>query len=101
MKSQREVVSTAVTQNSLSLEHAGPDLQDDCGIVEVAIKQNPSALQFASPRLKRQHQIISIAAKRRHCFNWAAFFAREELSTDRDVAMTAVQLDSNALQFLS
>mmetsp|Transcript_120565 Transcript_120565/g.257480 ORF Transcript_120565/g.257480 Transcript_120565/m.257480 type:complete len:583 (-) Transcript_120565:203-1951(-) len=50
----KEVVTTALQQNGLALEHAGEWLRNDRKIVEAAVSQNGAALRMAGRSIQKQ-----------------------------------------------
>ena len=58
MKSDRKIVSAAVNQFGLALQHASEDLRADREIVLAAVKQNGEALEYASEQLKSDDEVV-------------------------------------------
>lgn len=54
----QEVVTAAVKQNALALEHASSILRSNQEIVTAAINQNGLALQHASFRLRSNQEVV-------------------------------------------
>jgi len=96
-KEDRDVVLTAVKQNGMALDFAGP-WKDDEEIVSSAVEKNGMALQFASKRLKNTKKVTSLAVNSNP---YAFQFASDELKDDEPYVRELSKLIAVVLYFAS
>jgi len=122
-----EIVLAAVTNEGTALRQADPRLQNDPRIVRAAVTSKPTALEYASPELQNDPSIVLVAVRgdsyqkgREPALKYAseplkshrpiilaAVGANPEalqytdFSSDREIILTAVRKDWNALSFAS
>ncbi|CAE6973651.1 unnamed protein product [Symbiodinium natans] len=98
LKSDREVVLSAVQCEGCRLKHATEKLQDDRALVLAAISSDGAALEYASRRL-RCDKALALAAVAK-C-GVALQFCSASLQGDVDVVLKAVSQDAAAVRFAS
>ena len=95
LRSEREVVMKAVSEDGRALEHASLELRGDREIVMRAVTEHGFALKHAAKDLMGDREVV-MAAVARH--GDALRFATEELRDDREVVMAAVAKHGMALR---
>mmetsp|Transcript_130214 Transcript_130214/g.236628 ORF Transcript_130214/g.236628 Transcript_130214/m.236628 type:complete len:375 (+) Transcript_130214:69-1193(+) len=63
MKSEPEVIMTAVQQNGHALQFANPDMQASREIVEIAVRNNGTSIAYASPELRADFDMVMLATR--------------------------------------
>lgn len=61
LRSDKDVILSAVTQYGLLLEFARGDLVNDRDVILAAVKQNGYSLKYASEELQRDKEVLSAA----------------------------------------
>lgn len=97
IQNDREIIFTAIKQNSHALQYASTSLKNDREIVMTAIRKDPYGLQYASQELRNDKEIAILAIKNG---SYAISFLSEELRNDRYLAFIAMKRSEQALQFL-
>ncbi|CAE6920617.1 unnamed protein product [Symbiodinium sp. CCMP2592] len=98
LKSDREVVLSAVQSEGCRLQHATERLKDDRSLVLAAVSSDGAALAFASKRLRCDKGLALAAVTK--C-GTALQFCAAFLQEDEDVVFAAVGQDPTALRFAS
>ena len=82
------------SKNGDALMNCSSNLKDDKDLVMLAVQTAVDALLWASPRLKEDKEVLLKACS---CYGRAIRYT-QQLRSDRDVVMTAVNQNGNALQ---
>ncbi|CAE7942494.1 unnamed protein product [Symbiodinium sp. KB8] len=98
LKSDREVVLSAVQSEGCRLQHATERLKDDRALVLAAVSSDGAALAFASKRLRCDKGLALAAVTK--C-GAALQFCTAFLHEDEDIVFAAVGQDATALRFAS
>jgi hypothetical protein len=98
LKSNKEVVLTAVKQNGGALCYASENLKNDKEVVLAAVKQDGDALRYASENLKNDKEVVLAAVKQQ---GHSLCHASENLNNDKEVVLAAVKQDGQSLYFAS
>ena len=109
IKTNKDFILELVTQNGLFLEYASEELQSDKEIVLAAITNNGEALRHANEEFLESREFVLLAAKTfGRVFDikgsWDGFNRRcvpSEFKADKEIVMTALANDGNALQLVS
>lgn len=88
-RNDKEIILTAIVQDGQALQYASKLLQNDPEVVLAALKQKPEALRYASRDILQRVQKCELASGE----VWAGY--------DKNKALSAVQKDGLALQFVS
>jgi hypothetical protein len=97
LKSNKEVVLTAVKQNGGALCYASENLKNDKEVVLAAVKQNGTSFYWASAKLKSDKEFVKAAVKQNgESLSWA-----EKFMNDKEVVLAAVKQDGDALRYAS
>ncbi|CAE7224423.1 unnamed protein product, partial [Symbiodinium necroappetens] len=98
LKSDREVVLSAVQSEGCRLQHATERLKDDRALVLAAVSSDGAALAFASKRLRCDKGLaLAAVTKCGAALQFCAAFLHE----DEDIVFAAVGQDATALRFAS
>lgn len=98
LRSDKEVVLTAVKKNGLALGYASADLRNDSQIALEAVKGNGMALGCASMNLRNNPQVVFEAVKE----NGSAFqFASKKLRGDRRIAFESLKTYGDVVELVS
>lgn len=97
-KSDKEIVSAAVSNYGLALEFASQELQDDKEIVLAACSRDGFALKYASQDLQNDKEVV-LAGLSSH--SGTIQFASQQLQDDKEVVLAACSQNGLALQVAS
>jgi len=97
LQSDVDIVSTAITNNGLSIRYADNFIHDP-SIVFMAISQNGMALEFASEELQNNFFIVFNAVLQN---GFAIQFASEDLKKNKDIVIAALKQDVRSKSWIS
>lgn len=99
LKSDVDVVRTAVNSNGIALQYAGKaELKDDAELVIDAVNNDWQAIEFASKRLKDDLGVMTVAVGK----SWQALqFASERIRDDENIVLSALSKSWQAIQYAS
>ena len=97
-RDNKDIVTTAVQRDGMSLKYASKRLQDDYDVVLAAVQKNGIALRYASDRLKDDRKIVMATVTQD---GRALHYASKRLQDDKDIAKAAVCEDKLALKLIS
>ena len=97
LRSDREIVLTAVKQNGLALK-SSDELRSDREFMLAAVKENNLTLKFASIELLSDREFMLAAEKE---VVWAAKYASPKLRSDREFMLAAAKQNFRALEYSS
>jgi len=97
LKSDIEIVSTAITNNGLSIKYVDTFINNP-SIIFMAISQNGMALEFASEELQNNFFIVLNAVLQN---GFAIQFASDVLKENKDIVIAALKQDSRSKSWLS
>lgn len=93
---KKDQMITAIQQDSMMLQYASEELQDDWVQVYFAVQKNGIALQFASKKLQNNRFIVNTAIRQN---GMALQYASEKLQSDSIMVNIAVLQNPRACQF--
>eukprot|EP00971_Amphidinium_carterae_P294437 5846045-Amphidinium_carterae.1 len=81
--------------------HAAEPLKSDREIVLTAVAGSGLALEYAAEKLKGDREVVLTAVKDCSVGGFALHYAAETLKSDRDFMLTAVAQNGAALQYVA
>ena len=84
----------AIKNTPLSIEFAGPDIQQNRDIILEAVKKDGRAIEYASDELKADKEVVLTAVS---SVGSSIKYVSAELKIDIDVAIAAIRNNSNAI----
>ena len=97
LQSDIDIVSTAITNNGLSIRYVDT-FSNDISVVFMAISQNGMALEFASEELQNNFFIVLNAVLQN---GFAIQFASEDLKENKEIVMQALKQDVRSKSWIS
>lgn len=99
LRNDPEVVLAAVRSTAEALKDAGPIPQDNFEVVETAVRSNGYLIHRASKRLRKHPHLIVAAIHSKIPCGSALWYAGSDLLANREVVLSAVKADGDALRF--
>ena len=86
--------------NDEAHQFADESLKSDREIVMTAIKSDGLVLQFAAEEVKADRGIVLNAVRKKYFLDSALKYCSDVLKADREIVLTAIQADGFSLQYV-
>ena len=96
LRDNKDIVLEAVSKNGLSLQHASKRLKNDRHIVQIALDNNIKSIEHVSPEI-RNDKILIISVIRQN--GLLLKYASKELQSDKEVVLEAIKQNGNAIKY--
>lgn len=93
----KATVLKLVAKNGLNLENANPSLKSDREVVLVAVTQDCYALNYADKKFKSDKSFISEALD--HCNGWILSYVDDKIKADKKIVLKAIERDACAINY--